>query len=215
MNRTQLECIVADTEATRSLVYKLRHECYLRKGSIEARPDGMFHDRYDEMPNHFSFLVQADGQEPVATVRISVVRPDLGWTESPAQAVFGDHPALQAIGSYVEASRLCFGPRARRDAFVNLLGHKAALAQLSRVEWLVACPRIEHTGVYKNLFGFRPLASPRKYFGVNFETQLLGVRRAELQEYVKTAKPMINAWNAAFEKLTAGLGSRFALLTAA
>jgi hypothetical protein len=191
-------------------VYQLRHECYLRKGSIEARTDGLFHDHYDEMPNHFSFLVSSEG-EPMATVRISVVRPDLGWTESPAKSVFGDHPALQEMAgqSYVEASRLCFGPQARRDAFVRLLGQKAALAELFNAEWLVACPRVEHTHVYINLFGFRPMANPRKYFGVNFETQLLGIRRCELAEYVKNAKPMVTAWTSAFESLMKVTGPRY------
>ena len=210
INRSQIQCRVADTSETRRQVYQLRHECYLRKGSIEPRPDGLFHDAYDEMPNHFSFLVSGEG-EPMATVRISVVRPDLGWTESPAKAVFGDHSALLEIAgqSYVEASRLCFGPQARRDAFVRLLGQKAALAELFKAEWLVACPRVEHTHVYINLFGFRPMASPRKYFGVNFETQLLGIRRRELAEYVKNAKPMVHAWTSAFDSLMKGRGPRY------
>lgn len=217
MNRTQWECIIADTPESRRLVYSLRHHCYARKGSIKVRPDGLFHDRYDEMPNHFSFLIRSATEEPVATVRISVVRPDMGWTESPAQAVFGDHPALQAITreSNVEASRLCFGPQARRDAFVKLLGHKAALAQFCGVEWLVACPRVEHTAVYQNLFGFVPLAPPRKYFGVNFETQLLAIRLSELGEYVKEIEPMRSAWSAAFERISKTFGPRLAIVAAA
>jgi hypothetical protein len=68
--------------------------------------------------------------------------------------------------SFVEASRLCFGRQARRDAFVGLVGHMAALADLYRVEWLVACPRVEHAEAYQRMFGFRPLAAPRQYFGV-------------------------------------------------
>jgi hypothetical protein len=214
---SRFEYAVAETPESRRQVYRLRHECYFRKGSIEARPDGLFHDRYDEMPNHFSFLVREAGQAPVATVRISVVRPDLGWAESPATAVFGDHPALQAMAreSYVEASRLCFGPQARRDTFVRLLGYMAALAEVSGAEWLVACPRMEHTRIYQNLFGFQPLASPRKYFGVNFETQLLGIRLADLRAYVKNDKPMMQAWSAALEMLAEGSGSQRAFPAAA
>ncbi len=50
-----------------------------------------------------------------ATVRFSVVRPDLGWPAAPSQKVFGDHPAFRRIasGSFVEASRLCFGEQLR------------------------------------------------------------------------------------------------------
>ena len=204
MNLTTVECKIADTAETRDQVYRLRHDCYLRKGSIAERPDGRFADHYDDLPNHFSFLVCDDSQQALATVRISVVRPDLGWTESPAKSVFGDHPAFQSIAqsSFVEASRLCFGQQARRDAFVRLLGHNAALAEFWSVEWLVACPRIEHTAVYQRMFGFRALAAPRKYFGVNFETQLLGIRRVELESRVEYEKPMRNAWSSALAVLT-------------
>jgi hypothetical protein len=212
MVRAQYEFMIADTPESCSQVYRLRHDCYSRNGSIEVRPDGMFRDRYDDLPNHFSFLMRGAAHEPLATVRISVVRQAPGWTESPAQAVFGDHPALQAIAreSYVEASRLCFALQARRDAFVALLGHKAALAQLCRAGWLVACPRIEHTAVYQKMFGFRPLAAPRKYFGVNFETQLLAIRASELSERVGNAKPMVNAWKAGLERIKQDFGPRLA-----
>jgi hypothetical protein len=212
MGRAQYEFTITDTPESCRQVYRLRHACYSRNGSIEVRPDGMFRDRYDGLPNHFSFLMRGAAQEPLATVRISVVRQEPGWTESPAQAVFGDHPALQAIAreSYVEASRLCFAQQARRDAFVSLLGHKAALAQLFGAAWLVACPRIEHTAVYQKMFGFHSLAAPRKYFGVNFETQLLAIRTAELSDRVSNAKLMINAWRAGFERIKQDFGPRLA-----
>lgn len=202
IEQAPIECSLAQTPDTQREVYRLRHDCYLRKGSIEPRPNGLFHDAYDELPNHFSFLLRREGQS-VATVRISVVRPVPGWTESPGKSVFGDHPALQEMAhqSYVEASRLCFGPQARRDAFIRLLGFKAALAEIYDAEWLIACPRLEHTDVYINLFKFRPMAAPRPYFGVNFETQLLGVRRSELAAHVQNIRPMRNAWTAALESL--------------
>jgi hypothetical protein len=59
----------------------------------------------------------------MATVRISVVRPDLGRIYSPVQHVFADAPAFRGIAhmSFVEANRVCFRPQARRDAFVRLL----------------------------------------------------------------------------------------------
>jgi len=198
-----LECRIADSLETREQVYRLRHDCYLRKGSIEARADRQFSDAYDEAPNNFSFLVRNSVPEPLATVRISVVRPDLGWTESPVRKVFGDHPAFQAVArqSFVEASRLCFARQARRDVLMRLLGNMAALAELYEVEWLIACPRVEHAPIYQRMFGFRPMAEPRPYFGVKFETGLLGVRRTELEAWVSDARPMRNAWRMALANL--------------
>lgn len=189
-------CMIATTAETLDAVYRLRYRCYRRKLSIGEREDERFHDEYDLLPNSFSFLVQGAGEEPRATVRISVVRPDCGWTHSPVEHVYGDHPAYQEIAreSYVEASRLCFGPQARRDSFVRLLGHMAALAEFYEVGWLVACPREEHSLVYQRMFGFRPIAEPRQYFGVSFQTQLLAVRVEELRGYVGNERPMMEAW---------------------
>ena len=78
----------------------------------------------------------------------------------------------------------------------------AALADFYDVGWLVACPRVEHAATYQRMFGFAPLAAPRQYYGVKFETRLLGVRRTALHEYVRGAKPMTTAWMEALLQLT-------------
>jgi hypothetical protein len=51
------------------------------------------------------------------------------------------------------------------------------------------------------LFGFEPLAAPRQYFGVSFETQLLGVRMEQLADNVKDRKIMRRAWLNALDYL--------------
>jgi len=197
-----IQYAITTSAEQRKQVYGLRYTCYRRQGSIEERADAQFSDSFDEKPNSFSFLVSSRDQA-LASVRISVVRPDLGWTDSPVQHVYGDHPAFQEIAhaSFVESSRLCFDQQARRDTFVRLVGHMAALAEFYDVEWLVACPRVEHSGVYQRIFGFRELAPPRRYFGVNFETQLLGIRVAELRNHVRGQRPMMAAWSAALTQL--------------
>ena len=202
-NYTNQQCLIARTDAELDQVFRLRYACYRRKGAIEPRADERFKDPFDELESTFSFLVRTASQDPLATVRISVVHPARGWTESPACHVYGDHPAFQKIAgeSYVEASRLCFGVDARRDSFVRLLGNMAALADFYEVGWLVACPRTEHSGIYQRMFGFEPLAAPRKYYGVNFETQLLGIRREALLRHVQGVKPMNTAWLQALAQL--------------
>jgi hypothetical protein len=191
-----LGCSIANSMEARELVYRLRYFCYFRSGAIAERADQRFSDQFDETLNHFSYLIRDATGEPLATIRISVVREDLGWTESPARSVFGDHPALQqaASESYVEASRLCFGRQARRDVLMRLLGNMAALADRYRSEWLIACPRLEYTRMYERLFGFRKLAGPRQYFGVSFLTQLLGIRREELRIFVRNCRSMRESW---------------------
>ena len=202
MNTT---CSIAQTPAARALVYKLRYACYHRSGAIPATPAESFSDRYDELPNHFSFLLNAQAEQAAATVRISVVAPDKGWTDCPSRCVFGDHPAFQEIaqGRFVEASRLCFGRQARRDAFYRVVAHLAALADAHGAQWVVACPREEHTGIYQRLFGFQQLAAPREYFGVNFKTSLLAISLEELRRRAEAFKSMRGAWEEALASAVA------------
>ena len=198
INGKRITCDLAVTEAQRDEVYRLRYACYRRDGSIPEREDGRFSDDYDQLANHFSFLVR-DGEDTLATVRISVVRPELGWDRAPSCKVFGDHPAFQRIAgeSFVEASRLCFGSQARRDVLFRLVANMAALAEVYEAEWMVACPRMEHSPIYQRVFGFQRLAAARRYFGVSFETEMLGLRREELRRTAAQIKPMREAWDSA------------------
>jgi hypothetical protein len=82
---------------------------------------------------------------------------------------------------------------------------------LYRVEWLVACPRVEHAATYQRMFGFQPLAAPRQYFGVSFETQLLGIRVSELRHYVRDEKTMTSAWSKALAHVAGALQVRAAV----
>jgi hypothetical protein len=93
--------------------------------------------------------------------------------------------------------------QARRDALMQLLGYMAAMADSYETEWLIACPRLEHSATYQRRFGFRPIAEPRQYHGVKFATRLLAVRRSELKERVREAKPIRLAWGLALTKLMA------------
>ena len=132
-----LRCSIADTPEARDQVYRLRYAGYFRRGSIDAREDERFRPlRCDAQP------LQLPGPRPeeeaVATMRISVVRQDLGWTESPGGTVFATISAFQNLAAegFVEASRLVFAPQARRCA-MQLLGYMAAMADFHEAEWLI------------------------------------------------------------------------------
>jgi len=197
-NDDSAQCRLATTAQDMDHVYRLRYACYLRKGAIAENEDQRFSDEYDLLPNHFSFLVEGAG-EALATVRISVVQPALGWVKSPSAKVFGDHAAYQCMASesFVEASRLCFHEQARRDVLFRLVANMAALADRYDTKWLLACPRAEHSHMYQRLFGFKVMAPARQYFGVNFQTELLGTEREELRAAGRRVAPIQRAWNAA------------------
>ncbi len=203
MNTSNLYCTEARSRQTRDEVYRIRYECYRRDNSIDPNTAERFSDEFDNTQNHFNYLLGSP-EQALATVRISVVRPDLSWTESPALHVYGDCPAFQSIAgeSYVEASRLCFAPQARINTFITLLGNMAALAEFYSVRWLVACPRLEQAPTYERLFGFSPLAEPRVYHGVRFTTQLLAVSLDQLRIHVRHDRRMFQSWASALAQAT-------------
>ncbi len=201
----QLTCTVATTPEEFDEVYRIRYECYRRRGSIPESADKRFRDSYDDLPNHFSFLLRKPGEPGLATVRISVVKPWANWNVAPVHKVFGDHTAIPAItrGGFVEASRLCFGELAQREILFRLMANMAAMADLHEVRYLVACPREEHAPMYQRWFGFQPLGAPRQYFGVSFATPLLAVERTELRRITADVRPMREAWGRASMDLAA------------
>jgi hypothetical protein len=202
LNTPDLECSMATTPSDRDEVFRLRFTCYRRNGSIDHMDGERFSDAFDLKPNSFSFLVRSAG-EVLATVRITVATGQKEWDDSPVQHVYGDHAALQQMArdSYVEASRLCFLPQARRGAFLKVVGHMAAMADFYQTRWLVACPREEHAHTYQKLFGFEALAPARQYFGVKFKTQLLATRRDQLRSHIDGEQRMGKAWAEALQSI--------------
>jgi hypothetical protein len=51
----------ADSPADQSAIYRLRHDAYVRAGTIEPRPSGLFHDAMDETDNAWLIGVFIDG----------------------------------------------------------------------------------------------------------------------------------------------------------
>jgi hypothetical protein len=41
----------ADSPADKAAIYRLRHDAYMRAGTVEPRSSGMFHDAMDEKDN--------------------------------------------------------------------------------------------------------------------------------------------------------------------
>ena len=196
MTKEAMQCVIADTPDTRIQVYRLRYRCYRAKGAISERSDKQFRDSFDDKPNSFSFLVHDGSAEPLATVRVTAVVPNRGWRDSPACRVYAGDPEFEAVRreSFVEANRLCFASESRSESFIRLVGSMGAVAEHYGVEWVAACPRVEHVLVYRRLFGFRPLADPRRYFGASSETQLLGIRLLELRHRIRNHAELQAAW---------------------
>src|SRR4030081_717658 len=66
---------LAETEAEKDAISRLRYRAYLHEGAIEPRADQRLTDRFDELPNSWVFGVYLDG-ELTSSIRVSVATLD-------------------------------------------------------------------------------------------------------------------------------------------
>jgi hypothetical protein len=171
---------------TRSDAFALRYTSYLAGGYIDPSPGGLFSDADDERPNAQSVVIYKHGR-PVASVRLCVLDPArAGWDEIPASRIFpGEVAGLlrdAAPGGgarATEINRLVRHPDFATDyelVFV-LFRFVSFMVLKEQSDMMLSCVRRNHTPFYKRL-NFAPIAGPRRYAGVKFETSLMACPRA-------------------------------------
>jgi hypothetical protein len=156
---------LAETEADKEAIYRLRYRAYLREGAIEPRIDRRLTDRFDNLPNSWIFGVYFDG-ELASSIRISVATK--AYPETPAIDAFGDllEPELARGKVVVDPNRFVADPL-RKDKFPELpyltvrLGYVACAYFNADIG--TATVRQEHQAFYSRVFLQRPLCTPRPY----------------------------------------------------
>src|SRR5258708_15552844 len=71
----------ADTPEEKDSIYRLRYRAYLREGAIMPSEAERVTDRYDDLPNNFTFGIYVQG-ELYSSIRISVLSSE--WRGSPS-----------------------------------------------------------------------------------------------------------------------------------
>src|ERR1700716_4227049 len=84
---------LAETPEEKDKIYRLRYRAYLREGAILPSESERVTDRYDDLPNNWTFGIYVHG-ELYSSIRISVLTSE--WRLSPSVDLFGDvlHPKL-------------------------------------------------------------------------------------------------------------------------
>src|SRR5471032_2534380 len=83
----QVDYRLAETEAERHAIYRLRYDAYLNEGAIEPNLHRTVSDRFDDLPNSWIFGVYYEGVL-TSSIRISVATPE--HPETPSMDVFPD-----------------------------------------------------------------------------------------------------------------------------
>lgn len=161
----RIDCRIAETDAERDAIYKLRYQAYMREGAIAPEPSLRFCDPYDETDNVWIFGLYIDDRL-ASSIRIHVAsaeRPDF-----PGLHVFPDilEPELRAGKVLVDPTRFVTDPHMSRHypglPHVTLRLCWLAAEHFDAEHFLVAI-RAEHQAFYRRVFNHRPICPPRPY----------------------------------------------------
>ncbi len=170
-------------EQTKADAYSIRHASYLSGGYIDPRPDGLFSDADDLLPNSRCVVIYQHGR-PAASVRLCTLdyTPGLtGWGDIPASRIFPEEVTALADGvttgrpaKLTEINRLVRHPDHAKDFMLVFVLYRfvSFLVIEQEADMMLNCVRRNHTSFYKRMH-FEYVAGPRRYAGVKFETNLM------------------------------------------
>jgi hypothetical protein len=190
----------ADTAEEKEQIYRLRYRAYLREGAILPSESGRVTDRYDDLPNNFTFGVYIDG-ELASSIRISVLTSE--WRGSPSSEMFSDllHPELDRGKLIIDPTRFVADPeRAKRFPelpYVTVrLGYVACAYFNADIG--LANVRPEHRAFYRKVFLQEPWGEPRLYPGLIKPVGLMAAQYRDIRDRVFERFPYMRS--SAFER---------------
>jgi hypothetical protein len=177
------------------VIYKMRHEAYLRAGSIEAHPSEMFTDPADEAPNTFLFAVYIDG-EMASSIRVHVAsRID---DCLPAASTYPDilEPLLRSGACIVDATRqvssLKYSQRYPQMPFITM--RTVCVAEdYFLADYMVAACRVEHQPAFRRIFSAVPWSPARTYPLLAKPQALMAYESKKMRETVRNRFPFFNS----------------------
>lgn len=185
---------LAETDADKDEIYRLRYRAYLQEGAIVPNRDHKISDRFDDLPNSWIFGVRLDG-ELVSSLRISVASPEHPVT--PSVEVFPEllKPELAKGKVMVDPTRFVAEP-ARASRFPELPYMTLRLAyvacQYFNADIGLASVRAEHQAFYRRIF-LHTLAPPRDYPGLIKPISLMAIDFPDQRERVFARFPHLRS----------------------
>lgn len=184
---------LATDAATRRAVFEVRYDAYLRYGHIASNADGMFSDRYDELPNMLTAVLRKAGVV-AGTVRVGVARAD-GNDILPAMEVFADDMRLtmrrcantQARPRIVEVGRIARGSAYEHDLAIihGMFRITGFLILHFDPEIVFSAVRLHHRPMYRRM-GFEQVSEPRRYPGLTCDMVLMAYFKRRFGEAIES-----------------------------
>jgi N-acyl amino acid synthase FeeM len=190
----------ADTPEDKDRIYRLRYRAYLREGAILPSESERVTDRYDDLPNNFTFGIYIHG-ELYSSIRISVLTSE--WRGSPSSEMFSDllHPELERGKVIIDPTRFVADPE-KAGKFPELPYVTVRLGYLACAHFNadigLANVRPEHRAFYRKVFLQEPWGEPRLYPGLIKPVGLVAAKYPEIRERVFQRFPYMRS--SAFER---------------
>jgi hypothetical protein len=186
---------LVEAEADKEEVFRLRYDAYLREGAIEPNAARKITDRFDEMPNSWTFGVYFDNIL-TSSIRISVGSPD--YPETPSMDVFPDllQPEIAKGKILVDPTRfVADATRARLIPELPYMTVRLAYVACSyfNADLGLATVRVEHQAFYRRVFMHTPLTGPRTYPGLIKPICLMAVDFQQMREKVFARYPLLRS----------------------
>jgi hypothetical protein len=161
----RVSCRLAETEADREEIYRLRYRAYVLEGAIAPRDEQRLTDKFDTLPNSWLFGLYVDGAL-ASSIRISVASKEQPLT--PAVETFGDllEPEVAQGKVIVDPNRFVADPDSRSKIpelpyLTVRLGYVACAHFDADIG--TATVRAEHRAFYRRVFLLEPRCMPRPY----------------------------------------------------
>ncbi|MCP3461182.1 hypothetical protein [Bradyrhizobium sp. CCGUVB23] len=181
-------------------VNSLRYRAYLREGAILPSESERVTDRYDDLPNSFTFAVYIRG-ELYSSIRISVLTPK--WRDSLSSEMFSDllHPELDRGKIIIDPTRFVADPE-KVKKFPELPYVTVRLGYIAcghfNADIGLANVRAEHRAFYRRVFLQEPWGQPRLYPGLIKPVGLMAAHYPSIRERVFHRFPFMRS--SAFER---------------
>lgn len=191
----QVDYRLAETEAEKDEIYRLRYRAYLNEGAIEPNHERKITDRFDDMVNSWIFGVYFDGVL-ASSIRITVASPE--HPVSPSLDVFPDllEPELAQGKVIVDPTRFVADPN-REKRFPELPYMTLRLAYVAcgyfNADIGLATVRAEHQAFYRRVFMHKSMTPPREYPGLIKPICMMAVDYPSMRDKVFARYPYLRS----------------------
>jgi N-acyl-L-homoserine lactone synthetase len=156
---------IADSDEQREAIFRLRHQAYVRDGTILPIASGKFSDRYDETGNFYLFGLHVD-DELASSVRLHV--PSRERPDAPSFKVFAEvlQPELNAGKVIIDATHFVADKNAAQvHRGISYATFRLCMlaARYFNADYILAAVSASHRTFYRRAFNYQLICEPRPY----------------------------------------------------